>query len=41
MTMAKNKDKNAQGSPVQGDFATFSGFEEKCSGKGGKNKGNK
>lgn len=38
--MAKNKDKNAQGSPVQGDFATFSGFEEKCAG-GKKNKGNK
>ncbi|MDR7868444.1 MAG: hypothetical protein RIN56_16715 [Sporomusaceae bacterium] len=40
--MAKNKDKIAQGSPVQGDFAAFSGFEEKCGGgKGGKNKGNK
>lgn len=33
--MAKAKDKNSQqGSPVQGDFANFSGFEEKCgSGK--------
>jgi hypothetical protein len=41
--MAKNKDKSdAQGAPVQGDFATFSGFEEKCaSGKGGKNKAGK
>lgn len=39
--MAKNKDKNPQGSPVQGDFATFSGFEEKCGSKGGKNKAGK
>ncbi len=34
--MAKAKDK--QGSPVQGDFANFDGFEEKCGGKGGKKK---
>jgi hypothetical protein len=39
--MAKNKDKNAPGAPVQGDFATFSGFEEKCGGKSGKNKSGK
>jgi hypothetical protein len=38
--MAKAQDKNGpQGSQVQGDFANFSGFEEKCdSGKGGKKK---
>lgn len=41
--MAKAKDKSGQqGSPVQGDFANFSGFEEKCgSGKGGKKKSGK
>jgi hypothetical protein len=40
--MAKNKGKNSQDSPVQGDFATFSGFEEKCGGsKGGKQKAGK
>lgn len=39
--MAKAKDKGGQkGAPVQGDFATFSGFEDQCaSGKNKKSKG--
>jgi hypothetical protein len=39
--MAKNRDKNTPDAPVQGDFATFSGFEEKCGSKSGKGKAGK
>lgn len=37
--MAKAKDKGGQkGVPVQGDFDTFSGIDDKCAGKNKKSK---